>query len=174
MTLNEACEQYRNYIYRYCLRELYLNEENAEDVTQETFKALIKNWDKLDHDNFVPWLKKVAAIQVKKMKASYTKRKAVFVETDAEEELADPSTNAEMYSQIICQKVDERLEELTEEILSQLSERDRIIAEGIRSKKKYAEIAKQLNTTEGAVAMAAVRLNRKVRELVEKKTEEIF
>ena len=172
MTLNEACERYRNYVYRYCLHELYLNEENAEDVTQETFKALIKNWDKLDHDNFEPWLKKVSENQVKKLKASYTKRKAVIVDT--EEELADPSTNAEMYSQVICRKVDERLEEITEEILSELSERDRVIAEGIRNKTKYADIAEQLNTTEGAIAMAAVRLNRKVRELVEKKTEEIF
>ena len=172
MTLIEACEKYRNPIYRYCLYELYLNEENAEDVTQETFKALIINWYRLDHDNFEPWLKKVASNQVKKMKASYTKRKAVIVDT--KEELADPSTNTDMYSQIIWQKVDERVDELTEEILMQLSEQDRVILEGIRSKTKYADIARQLGTTESAIAMRAVRLNRKVKELVKEKTGKIF
>ena len=172
MTLEEARRTYYNKVYRHCLKELYYNEKAAEDTTQETFAALCHSWPKLDHDNFEPWLWKTAHNLILKAKANHTKWSLNISASD--DTYPDPSTEADIHEQIVRQKIEERIDRYQAEIYSKLTDRERKLADCLRKKMKYADIAKELGSTPGAVSMAVVRLNRKVREIVRQIVENIL
>ena len=166
MTLEEACHTCYGRIYHYCLKELFYNEEAAKDATQEAFAAFCRNWQKLDHDDFEAWLRKTAYNYILKAKAEHTKRKNIV--SSSEDDYPDPSTEADIHEQIIRRKIEERIDQYRSEIYAELSEKERKLADCIRKKMKYTEIAQELGSTPGAVSMAVVRLNRKVRSIVQK------
>ena len=172
MTLEEACHTLYNKVYRHCLKELYYNEEAAEDATQETFAALCRGWNKLNHDDFEPWLWRTAGNYILKAKAEYTKRNQLLSASD--DLYPDPATEIDMHEQIICQRIEERIDRYRAEIYAELTEREQKLADCILRKMKYADIAKELGTTPGAVSMAVVRLNRKVRSIVQKIIDNIL
>ena len=172
MTLEEACHNYYNIIHLHCLKELYYNEEAAKDATQETFAAFCQCWDKLDHENYAPWLWKTANNYVNKEKARYTKNKIIVREP--EDIYPDPSTEPDMTEQILCQKIEERIDQYHDEVTGQLTERERMLLDCLKRKMKYADIAREIGSTPAAVSMAVVRLNRKVKEIVRKITEKIL
>jgi len=60
------------------------------------------------------------------------------------------------------------------EVYTRLNEKERTLLGYMQKKMKYAEIAKRMNTTEGAVSMAAVRLSRKIREIVREIVENVL
>ena len=172
MTLEEACHTYYGRIYRYCLKELYFNEEAAKDATQETVAAVCRKWPKLDHENFEPWLRRTANNHILKAKAEHTKKNNIV--SSFEDDYPDPSTEEDIHEQIICRKIEERLDQYQAEIYEELTEKERRLADCIRKKMKYSEIAQELSSTPGAVSMAVVRLNRKVRSIVQKIIGNIF
>lgn len=73
----------------------------------------------------------------------------------------------DMLEQILCEQLEEDLEGYTNEVLSRLSEDERILLEYKREKKTHAEIAELLGITEGAVTMRVVRLRQKIRGIAE-------
>ena len=172
MTLEEASRTYYNKVYRHCLKELYYNEKAAEDTTQETFAALCHSWPKLDHENFEPWLWKTANNYVNKEKARYTKNKIIVREP--EDIYPDPSTEPDMTEQILCQKIEERIDQYHDEVTGQLTEKERMLLDCLKRKMKHADIAREIGSTPAAVSMAVVRLNRKIKEIVRKITEKIL
>ena len=172
MTLEDACHTYYNKIYRHCLKELYYNDEAAKDATQEAFAALCRAWNKLDQDDFEPWLWRTAGNYILKAKADYTKRNQLVSTQD--DTYPDLSTEKDMYEQIICQKIDESIDQYRSEIYAELTEKEQRLANCILQKMKYADIAKELDSTPGAISMAVVRLNRKVKSIIQRIVEKIL
>lgn len=171
MTLEEACNQYYNRVYRYCWYNLFKNDSAAEEATQETFAALCRDWYKLDHNNFEPWLMSTAWNYINKEKAHYTKNKnLVSIEG---QEYIDPATEVDPHEQAVRDKVDRNIEELVGKVNSQLDDKERFLAESLRNHKKHAEIAEEIGSKPGAVSMAASRLRKKVKGIVKKIVEEI-
>ncbi len=119
MTLEEACRDYYGKVYRHCLKELYFNELAAEDATQETFAAFCYSWEKLNHDDFEPWLWKTANNQILKAKADHTKRIVLVVTSD--DTYPDPATEPDMHEQIIRQKIEERIDQYPPHLASAVS-----------------------------------------------------
>ena len=173
MTLQEVCNQYYNRIYRRCWFELNYNVESANEVTQQVFLLLCEKWTLVQfHPNLEGWLWKVASNKIKKAKAGYVQRSQIM-STDAEE-FREPAGEDDVFSRLMCELLEENLEKYTSDVLSRLSESERILLGYIREKKKYAEIAELLEITEGAVSMRVVRLYRKVRGIVQDVVDNII
>ena len=165
MTLHEICTQYYNTVYRRCYYELNFNTDAAEEVTQQVFLVLCEKWALVQfHPNLEGWLLKVASNKLRKAKAGYVQRSQIM-STDAEE-FREPMSEDDIFNRLMCEQLEADMERYTKEVLSQLSESEQILAECIREKKPYAEIAEILEITEGAVSMRVTRLYRKVREIV--------
>ena len=79
-----------------------------------------------------------------------------------------------MTEQILCQKIEERIDQYHNDILSQLTEKELVLLDCIKRKMKHADIAREIGSTPAAVSMAVVRLNRKVKEIVRRITEKIL
>lgn len=172
MTLKEACEEYYNIVYQRCLYELYFNEDLAAEVTQQVFVVLCEKWSSLHHRNIKSWLLRTAKYKVLKAKEGYTKAKDIQ-SIDADD-FAEPVKNSDFYEQIISERLEKNISLYKRKVYSRLTEKEITLAEYICAKKKYSEIAELMNTTEGAVSMAAVRLFRKVKQIVSEVVTEIF
>ncbi len=172
MTLQEICNQYYNVVYRRCSYELNFNTDAAAEVTQQVFLVLCEKWLLVQfHPNLEGWLLKVASNKLKKARAGYIQRSQIM-STDAEE-YREPVREDDIFSRLMCEQLEEDLERYTNEVLSQLSESERVLAGYIREKKTYAEIAEILEITEGAVSMRVSRLYKKVRGIVKEIVDNI-
>lgn len=166
MTLHEVCTQYYNMVYHRCYYELNFDTDTAAEITQQVFLVLCEKWPLVQfHPNLEGWLLKVASNKLKKAQTGYIQQSQIM-STDAEE-FREPVREDDIFSQIMCEQLELDLERYTNEVLSQLTESERILAGYIREKKKYAEIAELLEITEGAASMRVSRLYRKVRGIVQ-------
>ena len=165
MTLKEICDKHYSVVYHRCLYELYFNEELAEEAVQQVFLVLCEKWEFLQgHPNLEGWLLRTASYKIQKAKASYTQR-LELVSTDAED-FIEPVRNQDFHDQVVSECLEENMGQYTGEVYARLNEKERILLGYMRKKTKYADIAKQMNMTEGAVSMAVVRLSRKIRGIV--------
>lgn len=172
MTLKEACEEYYNMVYQRCLYELYYNEELAMEVTQQVFLLLCEKWDSLHKKNIKGWLLRTAKNLVLKAKSNYTKSKDILSIDDSN--FVEPAAAHDFNEQIINKHLEMNLSLYKTKVYARLKDKEIVLAEYICQKKKYAEIANLMNTSEAAVSMAAVRLYRKVRQIVADVIAEIF
>jgi len=166
MTLDEVCNQYYNTVYHRCYYELYYNSDTAAEITQEVFRVLCEKWSLVQfHPNLEGWIWKVTYNKLKKARDGYI-RSSQIVSTDTED-FREPAKEEDIFDRLMCEQLEADFERYTNEVLSRLSESERVLAEYIREKKTYAEIAELLEISEGAVSMRVVRLYRKVRGIVE-------
>ena len=86
----------------------------------------------------------------------------------------DPSAGSDMHEQIVRQKLEKRIEQYEAEVYAALSDREQKLTDCLRRKMKYADIARELASTPGAISMAVVRLKRKIRSIAEKIVEKIL
>ncbi len=166
MTLQEICDQYYNVVYRHCLRHLKFNEDAAAEVTQQVFSVLCERWNVVEnHPNIQSWLMKTANNKLRKAKVWYALRSGIV--SISAETFRMPAVEKDMLEQILCEQLEADLEMYTNEVLSHLSESERILLEYKREKKTHAEIGELLGITEGAVTMRVVRLKEKIRGIAE-------
>lgn len=171
MTLDEICQSYYTPIYRRCLHALYYNQALAEDVTQDVFHTLCERWDDLQHTNIKGWLNLTADHMVLKTKARYTRQKDVIaLDETYMESIAEQFSIEE---QMLIDKINLDLDLYCDQIYAGLKEKEVRLAEYLRRKVKYAEIARLTGSTEGAVTMAVVRLHHKVEAMVRELTERL-
>lgn len=173
MTLKETCDEHYNMVYHRCLYELYFNEELAQEATQQVFLVLCEKWPLLQHHpNLNGWLLRTTTYKIQKAKAGYT-RSLSTLSTD-DEDFIEPVKMNDFYEQIVCERLDDDLNRYAGRVYAQLNEKERLLLGYIREKKKYAEIAQLMNSTEGAISMAAVRLFRKVRGIVKEIVDNVL
>ena len=173
MTLQEVCDQYYKKVYLRCLHSLNFNQYAAEEVTQEVFSVLCKRWTEVEnHPNIQGWLRKTATNKLKKAKVRYAFRSGL-VSINADN-FREPLVEKDMLEQIVSGYLEEDMGQYIGEVYTRLNEKERTLLGYMQKKMKYAEIAKRMNTTEGAVSMAAVRLSRKIREIVREIVENVL
>ena len=166
MTLHEVCTKYYNDIYRHCLKRLKFDADAAAEVNQQVFSVLCERWKEVqNHPNIKGWLIKTANNKLRKAKVWYALRYGIVSMNS--ENFREPPVENDMVEQILCEQLEAGLEMYTNEVLSRLSENERILLEYKREKKTHAEIAELLGITEGAVTMRVVRLREKIREITE-------
>ena len=171
MTLDELCQMYYNPIYRRCLHALYYNQAMAEDVTQDVFRALCEQWETMERTNIRAWLISTADHMVLKAKARHTKTQNVV--TLNEVYVESIPTQFSIDEQILADKINRDLELYCDQIYAGLKEKEVQLAEYLRKRVKYAEIARLTGSTEGAVTMAVARLYRKVEAMVRELTARV-
>ncbi len=151
-------KQYYNDVYRFCLSRV--NKDEASDITQEVFLLFQEKCDFLEDDNICSWLISVAE---KKSFEAYRKRKKEKEILENVSIIENAFTTIEEYFNVN----EKDIAEAKSEVFSQLTEKEKRLFELIYTQKlKYAAIAEELKTTEKAVSMSAVRLNRKIKRLV--------
>lgn len=172
MTLNEICQQYYSKVYRRCLHALFYNDALAEDVAQDVFHALCLQWEQLEKTYIGAWLYKTADHMVLQAKQKYTRsiRRTVVLDEMYARNLP---AEFDVHEQMQINKIDENPDLYCALIYDELKEREKELLKYLQMNMKYADIARLMDSTEGAITMAAVRLRRKVEVLVQKLVDEM-
>ncbi len=156
-TSARIANKYYNDIHRFCASKL--NDSDAKDVTQEVFLLFQEKCPYLDDVNISAWLLSVAT---KKIHETYRKNKK---EINLKERL---EIFDDMVTEIgeICQVTEDEILKAKDEVFSKLSEKEIRLFEMIYTqRRKHADIAAELETTEKAISMKAYRLNKKIKKL---------
>ncbi|MBQ2766612.1 MAG: sigma-70 family RNA polymerase sigma factor [Clostridia bacterium] len=172
MTLNEACQTYYLSIYWRCLHALYYNDAQAEDVTQEVFRELCMQWDRLEKQHICAWLYKTADYMVLKAKAQYVRSRGKTVALD-ETYIENLPEQFELHEQMQINKIDADPDLYCEQVYAGLSDREKELLGYLRLKMKHADIARLMGTSVNAVTMASIRLYRKVKRLIQQVVDDI-
>lgn len=158
-------ERYYNDVYKYCFLHLDCNETYAEDITQEVFLFFQKKCSELEDKNIKAWLIKTAKNKIHEhfrdakkdnMLVSFDDKSISFDEFDfhtlLDEYITVNSEEIEKYKELVFKELSKKEKELYTKIYIE--------------KKKHKEIAEELNTSEKAVTVSALRLRKKITILV--------
>ena len=161
MTFDEVQKKYWNKIYQRCLYALFFDEKMAFQITQEVFILLWKNWETLTGEKIEGWLRKTAKYKILQVQAKHTRSKLILSLNS--EILTNYTQKADIIDQITDEKVAQNFEQYLQQIYSRLGTDEIQLAQYMRQKKRYSEIAQLLGIKEGAVSMRVSRLRRKVK-----------
>ena len=170
MTLDRACEIFYERVQKYTHKKLFYNPHAAEVATQNTFLALTEQWDQLDHENIEPWIMKTAKNCVLKEQANHTRRNKKLAKLYDETKDEDP--NSDVFQQMMDRLLEPKFEKCYQEVMAQLSDRDKILLKFLRKEMKLKEVAEELGISQAAASSGSVRVHKKVMEIVEKVLEE--
>jgi RNA polymerase sigma factor (sigma-70 family) len=154
-------EQYERLVFTVC-RQLVANDEEAENLTQETFLSAYVNIDRCKDNNFKPWLCRIAANKAKDyLKSAYARRVGLM------EENIEVASSQDLEEQFM---VKERTEEIRRRILS-LKEPYLLVSRlYFLEEKTISEIASQLKrppkTVQTQLSRAKKILKKAIKEVL--------
>jgi len=159
--LEQIATQYYNEIHSFCLRKLNYNINLADDLVQDVFLLLQMRHDNMDNKNLRAWLYSVAD---KKIKETYRKtNNTVSIESMA----IDIPVEIDILSEIENSISNDEIEIKKTDIINKLPAKEKELYFKIYiANKKYAEIAKEYNTTENTIKLRAFRLRKHIKELL--------
>ncbi len=153
----QAMEQYRQRVFSFAHYSLHIRED-AEDVTQEVFVKLWRNWGKIDHDKLNAWLMRVthnAIIDHVRRRKNSSDRIDGYA--DVEELTGAGIEEAEIDAGLFRRHLSQAIRSLKDPFRSILVLRD---IQGL----SYAEIQETLGLSESQVKVYLHRSRRKLRE----------
>ena len=156
-------------VIRLYLNSAIYNRADAQDVLQRVALCAYQKYDEYDaSQSFQGWLFGIAKFEV----LGYFRnlgRNPEVIDSEISERLAD---NMEDQSEAISREDDERREKL-EELLTQLPEKaQELVRLRFFENREYDEIARLLNTNEGAVRTALSRIIAKLRSMAKESMQE--
>lgn len=158
-------EEKYNRIYSFCLRAVG-NSESARDITQDTFLVFWQKRSSLSfktEDQFMIWLYKTAKNKISEHYKEVVKSNNV---TDISECNAAYTFAASWDMPLSPETVDEEIEKQRDYILTSLSPDEYLLYDMIYvQKKKYSDIAKELDITLDKVKKSAVKLKKTLNAL---------
>lgn len=153
-------------IYKYCYTNLDHNPHDASDVTQDVFVIFQEKKDTLEDTYIKSWLFSVAWRKVKEIQRK-TKKDMANVPIDDDFDIIDEDADIFELLEEENSFDSEKLEKYRNIIYEKLTDKERELYHKIYvEKKKYKQIAEELNTTNKAISVRATRLRRKL-ELME-------
>ena len=158
----EISELYYDDVYRFCLSRLK-KEEYASDVAQEVFLFFQERYEELADDNIRAWLYAVANNKIKEEFRAIAKREKqlIYGTVFGSHTSTDILYEMEQDNSITPEEINEK----KNIILSSLTEKELKLFEMIYTKRmEYSELAKALNTSEGAARTRVCRLKTKLKE----------
>lgn len=156
-------------VIRLYLNSAIYNRADAQDVLQRVALCAYQKYDDYDaSQSFQGWLFGIAKFEV----LGYFRnlgRNPEVIDSEISERLAD---NMEDQSEAISREDDERREKL-EQLLTQLPEKaQELVRLRFFENREYDEIARLLNTNEGAVRTALSRIIAKLRSMAKESMQE--
>ncbi len=160
----EIAEKYYKDVYKFC-RSQIPNEDDAQDLTQEVFLLFQKKYNGMDDKNIKGWLYNVAQKKIFEKFREIKKNEKVLSLNDELDGIDTDSLIIELDSRTDISE--EKIEKEKSRILERLTPQERELFKMIYIQHlKYSEIAKQLNTTENAIAVRALRMKQKIKKMV--------
>ena len=156
-------------VIRLYLNSVIYNKADAQDLLQRVALCAYQKYDEYDaSQSFQGWLFGIAKFEV----LGYFRnlgRNPEVIDSEISERLAD---NMEDQSEAISREDDERREKL-EQLLTQLPEKaQELVRLRFFENREYDEIARLLNTNEGAVRTALSRIIAKLRSMAKESMQE--
>ena len=156
-------------VIRLYLNSAIYNRADAQDVLQRVALCAYQKYDEYDaSQSFQGWLFGIAKFEV----LGYFRnlgRNPEVIDSEISERLAD---NMEDQSEAISREDDERRDKL-EQLLTQLPEKaQELVRLRFFENREYDEIARLLNTNEGAVRTALSRIIAKLRSMAKESMQE--
>lgn len=165
ITAEIIAEKYYKDIYSYCMSYLCCDDDGASDVTQEVFLLFQQKCDTLENVNIKSWLYRTAKNKIHEHYRKLEQSKK-FVDLD---ESALIVSEDELFALLdeFFEVDDEEIEKYKSAVLKTLSENERLLYNNIFiEKKKYKDIAEEMNISEKAVNLRALRLRNKIKRTV--------
>lgn len=165
ITAEIIARKYYEDIYSYCLSYLCCDSDGASDVSQEVFLLFQEKCDTLENSNIKAWLYKTAKNKIHEHFRKIEQSKK-FVELD---ETMLTVSEDELFSALddFFTVDDEEIEKYKTAVLKILSENERLLYNKVFiEKKKYKEIAEEMNISEKAVNLRTLRLRNKIKKTV--------
>ncbi len=158
----EITTLYYDDVYHLCLSRLK-KEEDAADVTQETFLFFQEKYNELEDDYIKAWLYSVANNKIKEQFRAIAKREKELIYGTV---FGSHTSTDILYEMEEDNKVTpEELEEKKKSILSSLNEKELELFEMVYTKHmQYEELARAFNVSEHAVRTRVYRLRLKIKE----------
>ena len=166
-TAKEIANQYYSEIHSYCLSYAHCTEGEADDITQEVFLTLQKKADTFKDINVRAWLFKTAKNKTREYFRKQNKaEKLVPLNPDALP-TDDMYVYIDKYFEDADYVSDEYIEKCKELILKSLNKKEiELYTKVFVEKKKYKQVAEEMNISEKNVAVRVSRLRQKIKTLV--------
>ncbi len=163
-TTENISAKYYDYIYKFCFSHLGCNETVAEDVTQEVFLLFQQKRETLEDINIRGWLRITAENKVFEYFRA-AKKDNVVLHFDDKDYSCNEDEAFVLFDECIPISSEE-IEKYKAIVLKGLTKKEQELYTKIYiEKKKYKEIAQELNTTENAINLRAFRLRKKIKTL---------
>lgn len=165
ITAEIIAKKYYKTVYAYCLSYVNCNESDACDITQEVFLLFQRKCEALDNVNIRSWLYKATRYKVQEHYRK-TKKDDRLVPLDENTVSADEDELVPIFEEQFNMK-DEEIEKYKAIVLKGLTKSEQELYNKIFiEKKKYKEIAEELNISVKGVNSRAMRLRIKIRRAV--------
>ncbi len=152
--MERISNEYYNEIYKFCLRRVQ-NENDAYDITQNVFFALINAYKNINPDNVQQWLYNTARHKI----ADYFILKKKIREHEVSLQKYEVEESEELSGSTEDDISDEQIEELKHKILSELSKEDSELYKDFYVKKmSYHMLAVKYNVSKTAMYKRISRL----------------
>ncbi len=163
-TPEDVVRAYYREIFRFCLSKLQ-SREDAQDVTQDVFLTFCSKAPQLDAQDARRWLYATALNKIRNLTQKQKRR----VQTQLPDADEYPNNGNWQYEITKTDWIDDaRIEEKKEDILRQLTDKERALFREIYDeRRKHAEIAEVCGVSEQALNMRVYRLRRKIIRLIE-------
>lgn len=169
--VNEIVDSNYENIYYYC--RIRMEEQDAKDITQEVFLALLDSYKKVEFERVRQWLYNTAYYMVVDYYKEKERRKRHFLSLEAVAGMQDPTARfiEELVEENLPENVfsEEQIFDCRAKVLMRLSDRERELYENVFvEKKSYAGLAEQLGISESTLRKRISRLTFKIRKIVKK------
>lgn len=170
--IEQIASAYYNEIYRFCLRKLSFNEQDAKDVVQEVFLVLQKMQRDISVENLRGWLYSTAE---KKLYEFYKRQRRENEKKSAQQLESEPYYEPDFDKLIELEISEEELARRREAVIARLEEKDKILFEQIFVQKlSNAELAEKMKISENTVCIRKCRLKFKITKIVKMLFSVIF
>ena len=173
LNLNDVCDKYYPDIRYYCASHIKASYVSyVDDITNDVFALLCEKWQKLENLNYRSWLYETTDNLLKNFRKKQICKAAKEMYID---ELLDDTLTYEQNFETMFEDIStEEIEKCKNEIIENLSEKDRQLFDMKYTQKlPIAKIGTLLSISENNVKQKLFRLREKIKDMVSKKLRQI-
>lgn len=165
VTAEAIVREYYEDVYSYCFSFAEFNADEAAEVTQEVFLVFQQKRNELDNTNIKLWLYAVA----KNKSYEYLRKSRETERIVALDESAVSLSQDDLVALLedFCEVDDDEIEKYKYKVIESLNSKEQeLYRQVFVNKKPYRQIADEMQISEKAVNLRALRLRRKIKRTV--------
>ncbi len=165
-TAKEIARKYYKEIYAYCLSYANCSESEAEEITQNVFLTFQEKLDNLEDINIRSWLLATAKNKAREFFRQNKKAEKLVPLNPDRTPTDDMFIYIDRYFAEMDDVSDEYIEKCKELILKTLTKKEyELYTKVFIEKKKYRQVAEEMNISEKNVGVRVSRLRQKIKKL---------